>query len=372
MSAQYFDTQAHQFFTTYVHNPNLDKIMIFLTERLIFAILGVFFLLTAWRVWRHPEHRSKMLPASFAIITAAITTTILKQFFAIPRPFESMPGLEPLVEASLGSFPSGHTAVAFALLIPIYRISKTIGTSWAVFAIMIGFARVYENVHFPSDIAGGIFLGGLIGAIFSNHNTELLLKNWWNDLEFRRQSFHFLLGFFCVYAHWIGVLRLRFVVLLILVGLMVSILSVKQKIPIISNLLQLFDRPRDKNFPGRGAFYYLFGILLTLFIFPVKIAYASILILSVGDSLNHLFADRSPQHRVINLPWNRKKSLTGLLIGVVAGTFASQFFVPLIPAFIASSVALLIETYHIKLGSLYLDDNVLVPLVAGGLLFVMV
>jgi dolichol kinase len=225
-------------------------------------------------------------------------------------------------------------------------------------------------VHFPSDIAGGILVGGLIGAIFSNKNTEKLLSQWWQYLEFRRQSFHLVAGFMAVYLHWLGIFRWRIILVLLILGMITSAISAKRNIPILSNVLEHFDRPRDKKFPGRGAFYLLLGIFLSIIIFPVKIAYASILILAVGDSLNHLFFVRAPKK--FNLPWNRKKSLLGLALGIVTGTFAAQFFVPLYAALFASTISLVVETFYIRLGNVFIDDNILVPLTAGAILVLMV
>jgi len=242
-----------------------------------------------------------------------------------------------------------------------------------MFAIMIGFARVYQNVHYPSDIAGGIFLGGIVGAFFSHEEIKKLINILWQQLEFRRQSFHFLAGFFCVFAHWAGFFRLRIIGAALLIGLFLSFYSQKKRLPIISDLLHLFDRPRDKNFPGKGSFYFFLGVFLVFALFQknnMPIAYASILILSVGDSLNHLFGTRVPKN--FYLPWNKRKHLPGLLIGISAGTLASQFFVPLIPAFLATTFALLIESVPFKFGKYYIDDNVLVPLCAGGFLWLLI
>jgi len=361
-----FDRKVFEIFADNIHTPLLDTLAVFMTEQLIYGLLAVFMMLTLWRVWKNPNHHSKLVPGAFSLAATGIIGTVLKQFFAVPRPFLQFTDLEPLVHATFSSFPSNHTAIAFSLLIPIYRVSKWFGIGWGVFAVLVGIARVYQNVHFPSDIAGGIFLGGLIGAFFSNPNTEILLKKWWQRLEFRRQSFHFLAGFLCVFLHWTGVLRWRFILILLVLGLALSLLSLKQKIPLLSDLLKLFDRKRDYDFPGRGAFYFLLGIFLSIIFFPVKIAYASILILSVGDSLNHLFFARTPKK--VNIPWNRKKNLIGLILGITAGTFAAQFFVPLWAAFTASSIALIAETIIVRIGTFYVDDNVLVPLVAGGVL----
>ncbi len=349
------------------HNLLLNELVIFLTEQLIFVILGIFGLVATYRVWTHEQYQSKLVPAIFAVMTAGILAYIFKSFFGIPRPFVEF-ALDPLVPGQSYSFPSGHTAVAFALLIPFWRVSKLLGLAWLVFAMGVGFARVYELVHYPSDIAAGIFLGGVVGAIFSHPEVKKLITLLWRELEFRRQSFHFIFGLLVVFAHWSGVLRLRFIALILVVGLVVSIISQYRKLPIVSKILALFDRPRDKKFPGRGAFYFLLGVFICLLIFPLKIAYAAILILSVGDSLNHLFAS---QMQKINLPWNRRKNVWGIIIGVAMGTFAAQFFVPWMPAYIAATVAIAAETVPWRIGKYYIDDNIVVPLVAGGVLWVL-
>ena len=128
--------------------PFLDEMIVFLTERLIWVILISFAIVTAIRVVQNADHRSKLVPASFSVFFVGILSFILKEFFNVPRPYQ-LPslGVEPLVAVSSPSFPSAHTATAFALLIPFFRISRLLGVLWAVFAILIGFSRVYENVH---------------------------------------------------------------------------------------------------------------------------------------------------------------------------------------------------------------------------------
>lgn len=367
----FLDVKIFGYIDAYIRNDFLDQLSILLTEQIIYGVFILFIVGAVLRAWHNEDHKSKMVPGAFSLVVTSILTVILKQFFAIPRPFLQFDNLDPLVHASFASFPSGHSAASFALLIPIYRANKFLGWLWGLFAIAIGISRIYQNVHFPSDIAGGIFLGGVVGAIVSNPNTELLLRKWWKNLEFRRQAFHFLFGFMCIFAMWVGVLTWPILLVILAIGLVVSYLSVKKKdIPYVSDMLRLFDRTRDKKFPGRGAFYYVLGIFLAIFFFPEKIAYAAVLILAVGDSLNHLFWARSP--RRINLPWNRRKHVIGVIIGILAGTFAAQFFVPLFPAFIAASIALVSETFPIKIRNFYIDDNVFIPLIAGGILFILV
>ncbi len=361
---KWLDSWIFPFFAKYVHNPQMDQLAIFLTEKLIYIVLAVFAGFTLFKVWKNEDHKSKAVPALFAVFSTAIATAILKSFFNIPRPFVTE-NLEPLVHADLASFPSGHTAVAFALLVPMLRVSKLLGISWALFAILIGFSRVYEFVHYPSDIAGGIFLGGVVGAIFSHPATEKLLKKWWkNSREFRRQSFHFIFGFLIVFSHWIGALRIREILTLLLIGLVVIVLTARGHLDFVQAILKKFERKRIYDFPGSGPFYFLLAVGICFVIFPVKVAYAAILILSVGDSLNHIIAkNRMPKR--FNLPWNRRKSLLGVFLGIFAGFFAAQFFVPWYSALIASTVAIILETFKWRIGKIFIDDNLIIPLVAG-------
>lgn len=353
------------------HGSWFDPWVVFLTERFVYAILVLFALTTAWRFWKNEHHRSKLVPALFAVVTAGIMAYIFKSVFGIDRPYVAF-GLDPLVLAQSYSFPSGHTAVGFALLIPFWRISRWLGVAWGLFALLIGFSRVYELVHFPSDIAGGIFLGGAVGLIFSQPEVLKFIRLLWQELEFRRQSFHFIAGFLVVFLHWVGFLRLRFIALALVLGLIVSIASQYRRIPIVSDLLNLFDRERDKDFPGRGAFYYFLGVFLTLLIFNqenIALAYAAILILAVGDSLNHLITAPLKGGK---MPWNQRRNVVGVSLGIMAGTVAALWFVPWQAAFIASTVALLLETVPWRIGKFYIDDNILVPLAAGGVLWLLV
>jgi len=57
------------------------------------------------------------------------------------------------------SFPSDHTAVAFALAWLIYLWSPKAGIWFLALALLIGVARIIVGIHYPTDILAGMLLG---------------------------------------------------------------------------------------------------------------------------------------------------------------------------------------------------------------------
>ena len=111
------------------------------------------------------------------------------------------------------------------------------------------------------------------------------------------------------------------------------------------------------------------GSLFAMILFSKEIALASIAIMALGDSVTNIFGRYFGE---VKLPYNRKKTLDGVLMGIGAATLGAFFFVPFHVALIASSVAMFVETLDLKLWLVELDDNLLVPLVAGGVMTLLI
>lgn len=177
--------------------------------------------------------------------------------------------------------------------------------------------------------------------------------------EIRREALHvsvgiaiILLVMFCNYALWL----LFFALVL---GIILSLALLKFKIPLISRLLPLFERKKHmKKFPGKGMLFFVAGCLLALKLFSRDIALASIAILAFGDSVSHLFFVSEKKYFL-------KKSFKSIIAGITASFLPALFFVPLIYALASSVIAMIAEAIYIKLGEAEVDDNLIVPLVAG-------
>jgi len=92
---------------------------------------------------------------------SAVVANILKYSIDLPRPFEVYPYIEKLSSGGSPSFPSGHTADAFAFAIAVSLAYP----KWQIllpslfWASLVGYSRMSLGVHFPSDVAAGALIG---------------------------------------------------------------------------------------------------------------------------------------------------------------------------------------------------------------------
>src|SRR5439155_22549784 len=71
----------------------------------------------------------------------------------------------PLRSPSSSSFPSGHTASAFAFALSAgAELPRPARVPLLALAGTIGFARVYVGAHYPGDVVGGAAVGAVVAA----------------------------------------------------------------------------------------------------------------------------------------------------------------------------------------------------------------
>lgn len=96
-----------------------------------------------------------------SFIAASVLTLSMKYLINRKRPFETYPFIEKETAAGSPSFPSGHTAAAFATATAIsmaYPEWYVIAPSF-LWAGAVGYSRMHLGVHYPSDVLVGALTG---------------------------------------------------------------------------------------------------------------------------------------------------------------------------------------------------------------------
>lgn len=121
-----------------------------------------------------PKTRKAGIVVAFAIIVVAfaiildvlLCNGLLKLLVARIRPCNVVKNVNMLIPIPKDfSFPSGHTAVSFAVTSALYFCENKIWIPSALLSLLIAFSRMYLYVHYPSDILGGVVLGVLVGKL---------------------------------------------------------------------------------------------------------------------------------------------------------------------------------------------------------------
>ena len=116
------------------------------------------------------------------VVEAVGITYGLKYTFDRRRPYVKYPQLvHPIEPEDSPYFPSGHTAAAFSLATSLsitYPKWYVIAPS-ALWACGVGFARMNQGVHYPSDVLTGAAIG--VGCAFVN----VYVNRWLNKVLFK-------------------------------------------------------------------------------------------------------------------------------------------------------------------------------------------
>lgn len=97
-----------------------------------------------------------------SLATNFVITEGLKSVINRARPADAWPGQVFVIDSAHGkSFPSGHTSQAFALATTLsfqYKKWYVILPAY-LWATSVGYSRMYQGKHYPSDVLGGALVG---------------------------------------------------------------------------------------------------------------------------------------------------------------------------------------------------------------------
>lgn len=120
-----------------------------------YALIGILLFIVDFDLAR------KTVPAGLiAFALEILAYKLLKNKTKRYRPFEKVAGISNLLPPpDKFSFPSGHTSAAFVMATLLGTVIPGLFPPLAVIAALIGFSRIYNGLHFPSDVLAGMTLG---------------------------------------------------------------------------------------------------------------------------------------------------------------------------------------------------------------------
>ena len=172
-----------------------------------------------------------------------------------------------------------------------------------------------------------------------------------------RRIWHMSTGTIIAILMWYEIITLYVAGIAILIGLTLSMIDKYWfKLPVIHSIAEILDRPEDlKKFPGKGAIMFMIGVFLALLIFEKEIAVAGILILAIGDSV----APLAGKYGKIKSPLDERKTIEGVIAGIIVAGLVVSFLIPPWQAFLAATFGMIAEQFK------QVNDNISMPLVSG-------
>lgn len=147
------------------HPDWLNKGMLYVTDpKNFFLAIGV----AAAFLWVRYGMQGRLLVVSSLVgiaVSDPLTSRILKEIFQRTRPCHLVDPSRLLAGCSDSfSFPSTHAVNIFSEATIMALVYPAAAPYAYLFAVLVGYSRVYIGVHYPFDVMGGAGIGIALGA----------------------------------------------------------------------------------------------------------------------------------------------------------------------------------------------------------------
>ena len=127
--------------------------------------------------------RNRGLDLFFSEVLAYGITMALKYGIDRQRPYQQYDWVKSAGGENTPSFPSGHTTGGFVLATGISLQARNIWVTLLSFtwATAVGMGRIYQGVHYPSDVLAGAVIGSAVAyGVYKWQPSQRLFgtKNW--------------------------------------------------------------------------------------------------------------------------------------------------------------------------------------------------
>lgn len=162
---EWLDIKLFYFINSDTQNKVFDILMPWVTNRNnwwpLIGIVVVYLLAFGKR-----KGRVAVLVIGIAVGLSDFTaSSVIKPMFGRIRPCHLLEGVNLLANCTRSySFPSSHASNIFALAVAGSYYFRRAMVPLFILAFAIAYSRVYVGVHYPFDVIGGAFWGGMIAA----------------------------------------------------------------------------------------------------------------------------------------------------------------------------------------------------------------
>lgn len=126
-------------------------------------LLGL--LVAGWVIARGqgPAVMAAAIWAPFGTTLAVALQRPISEVAEQPMPSKSLPHTMTLVHGTADmASPSAHAILAGAVAAGLFLVERRLGVAAAVAGFLMGLARVYVGLHYPSDALAGLIVGAVV------------------------------------------------------------------------------------------------------------------------------------------------------------------------------------------------------------------
>jgi undecaprenyl-diphosphatase len=154
--------------------PALDKSMARLSDAANYSRLSIASAAALALVGGHRGRRAAAYGLASVTVTATVVNLAVKPLTSRGRPdraAEGVPAGRHVRMPVSTSFPSGHSAAAFAFAFGVGHVMPVAAVPLRLLATAVAYSRVHTGVHYPGDVVAGSLIGATLAQL-TNHALD--------------------------------------------------------------------------------------------------------------------------------------------------------------------------------------------------------
>jgi membrane-associated phospholipid phosphatase len=148
------------------NTPSLDRDMSRLTQAANYSRLWLGCAAVLATTRGAPGRRAAAAGLASVVVTSAVANLLLKPLGRRRRPDPTdLPQARQAPMPASTSFPSGHSASAFAFAAGVGRVLPADAIPIRALAAVVAYSRVHTGLHYPADAIAGALLGTTLAQL---------------------------------------------------------------------------------------------------------------------------------------------------------------------------------------------------------------